>query len=95
MDTDSLLDVGERGTHLLFDTATIAEAFAQDARELEAVVRGDGAGVEKAIRGLLAQPSCEAGRAFVDALPRELRYVMVLLYFELLEGRLRKHCALH
>jgi hypothetical protein len=95
MDTERLLDVGERGTHLLFDTATIAEAFAQDARELEALVRGDGAGVEAAIRGLLAQPSCEAGRTFVDGLPRALRYVLVLLYFELLEGRLRKHCTLH
>jgi hypothetical protein len=95
MDTERLLAVGERGIHLLFDTETIAEAFAQDARELEAVVRGDGAGVERAIRGLLAQPSCGAGRAFVDALPRELRYVLVLLYFELLEGRLRRRCVLH
>ena len=95
MDTESLLDAGERGTHLLFDTATIFEAFSQDARELEAIVRGDGAAVEASIRGLLAQPSCGAGRAFVDALPPAHRYVLVLLYFELLEGRLRKHCALH
>ncbi|HVH06909.1 MAG TPA: hypothetical protein VNE71_13010, partial [Myxococcota bacterium] len=95
MDTESLLAVGERGTHLLFDTPTIAEAFSQDARELEAVVRGDGAGVERAIRDLLAQPSCAAAREFVDALPRTFRYVIVLLYFELLEGRVRRHCALH
>ena len=95
MDTERLLAVGERGTHLLFDTRTIFEAFSQDARELEAVVRGDGAGVEASIRGLLAQPSCSAGRAFVDALPREHRYVLVLLYFELLEGRVKKHGIVH
>jgi hypothetical protein len=95
MDTEGLLEAGERGLHLLFDTGTIAEAYAQDARRLEAVVRSDADGVERAIRGLLAQPSAMAGRAFVVSLPRELQYVLVLLYFELLEGRLRRRRILH
>jgi hypothetical protein len=95
VDTERLLAAGERGSHLLFDTPTIAEAFAQDARRLEAVVRADAAGVERAIRGLLAQPTCTAGRVFVETLPRELQYVLVLLYFELLDGRLRRRRVLH
>ena len=95
MDTERLLAAGEQGLHLLFDTPTIAEAFAQDAKHLEAVVRADADGVERAIRGLLAQPSCTAGRAFVEELPRDFQYVLVLLYFELLDGRLRKRRILH
>jgi hypothetical protein len=95
VDTERLLEAGERGVHLLFDTPTIAEAYAQDARRLEAVVRSDADGVERAIKGLLAQPSADAGRAFVGSLPRELQYVLVLLYFELLDGRLRRRRVLH
>ncbi len=95
MDTQQLLDAGEKGLHLLFDTGTIAEAYAQDARRLEALVRADAEGVERAIRGVLAQPTCAAGRAFVASLPRELQYVLVLLYFELLDGRLRRNRTLH
>lgn len=95
MDTERLLAAGERGSHLLFDTPTITEAFSQDARQLEAVVRADGAAVERAIHGLLAQPTCSAGRAYVASLPRALQYVMVLLYFELLDGRLRRRRVLH
>ena len=90
-----MLSSGERGIHLLFDTGTIAAAFAQDAARLEAWVRGDGAGVERAIRGLLAQPSATEGRAFVARLPCELQYVLVLLYFELLDERLRRRRTLH
>jgi hypothetical protein len=95
VDTEGVLASGERGIHLLFDTGTIAEAFAQDAARLEAHVRGDGEAVERAIRGLLAQPSATAGRAFVEGLPRELQYVLVLLYFELLDERLRRRRTLH
>jgi hypothetical protein len=51
--------------------------------------------VERAIRGLLAQPSATAGRAYVAGLPRELQYVLVLLYFELLDERLRRRRTLH
>lgn len=95
MDTERVLSSGERGIHLLFDTGTIAAAFAQDAARLEAWVRGDGEGVERAIRGLLAQPSATEGRAFVARLPRELQYVLVLLYFELLDERIRRRRTLH
>ncbi len=59
------------------------------------MVRADGPAVERAIHGLLAQPSCTAARAFVESLPRALQYVLVLLYFELLDGRLREHAPLH
>lgn len=95
MDTEGLLASGERGIHLLFDNGTIQAAFAQDAARLEAWVRGEGEGVELAIRGLLAQPSAADGRAFVEGLPRELQYVLVLLYFELLDERLRRARTLH
>jgi hypothetical protein len=95
VDTERLLASGEKGIHLLFDNGTISAAFAQDAGRLEAWVRGDGEGVERAIRGLLAQPSATEGRAFVARLPRELQYVLVLLYFELLDERLRRRRTLH
>jgi len=95
VDTERLLESGERGIHLLFDNRTIAEAYAQDPVRLEGWVRSAGEEVEQAILGLLAQPDATAGRAFVAGLPAEPRSMLVLLYFELLDDRLRRRRVLH
>jgi hypothetical protein len=39
--------------------------------------------------------SPEAGRSFVGGLPLEIRHVLVLLYFELLDDRLRDRQTRH
>jgi hypothetical protein len=95
MDADRLLSESERGIHLLFDNDTIAEAFAQDPSSLHRALEAQRACVESAVEALLRQPTAIAGRLFIEGLAPELRHVLVLLYFELLDGRLRGRRVLH
>jgi hypothetical protein len=90
VDTQRLLACGARGTHLLFDRQVIAEAFEQPAEDLRAVVDRELDGIQAAVRELLELPDAGAGRAFIEALPRPVQHVIVLLYFELLDGALRR-----
>lgn len=90
MDTQRLLESGARGVHLLFDTGTIAAAFEQTAEGLRAVVDREIDTIQSAVQHLLQLPDAQKGRDYIAGLPRELQYVIVLLYFELLDGRLRR-----
>ena len=90
MDTQRVLETGARGLHLLFDTRTIAEAFGQDADDLRDTVEQEIDSIQEAVHELLALPNATAGRDFIAALRREVQYVIVLLYFELLDGQLRQ-----
>jgi len=95
MDAEQLLAESERGIHLLFDNATIHAAFAQDPARLQRVILHEGPRLQGLIEELLRQPSATAGRSFLEAQPPELQHVLVLLYFELLDGRLRAERTLH
>jgi hypothetical protein len=90
MDTQRLLACGARGVHLLFDRDVIAEAFEQRAEDLRAVVDEDLDGIQTAVERLLELPDAGAGRTFIEHLPRPVQHVLVLLYFELLDGSLRR-----
>jgi hypothetical protein len=45
--------------------------------------------IRAAVEALLGIPALEGARDFVAGLPGEVRDVLVVLYFDLLEGRLR------
>jgi hypothetical protein len=95
MDAEGILFSAERGIHLLFDTDIIAEAFEQDGETLRALVEARRTDVELVLVQLLTLPSALEARRFISALPRDLQYVLVLLYFELLDGRLGEARTLH
>lgn len=95
MQTQRLLDCGERGIHLLFDTPLIAEAFEQDAKSLRRIVDEHLMEIQSAVHHVLDLPSPEIAREFIARLPRSLQHVLVLLYFELLDDRLRKRETRH
>jgi hypothetical protein len=90
MDTQRLLASGARGVHLLFDERVIAEAFEQQAEVMRGVVDKELETIQDALESLLALPDAHAGRLFISGLPRRVQYVIVLLYFELLDGALRR-----
>ena len=90
MDTQRLLETGARGLHLLFDREVISEAFEQKAEDLRAVVDRELDEIQHVVQQLLDLPDAGAGRDFIARLPRALQHVIVLLYFELLDGRLRR-----
>lgn len=95
MDTNHLLEVGARGIHLLFDTDIIHEAFGQDADRLRTAIEGRFCEIQAAIEDLVRLPSVDDGRRFIQDLAPAIRHVLVLLYFELLDRRLRDGTALH
>ncbi len=95
MQAQRLLDCGERGIHLLFDTRLIAEAFEQDAKCLRRIVDEHLEEIQSAVQHVLELPSPDAAREFISCLPRTLQHVLVLLYFELLDDRLRKRDTRH
>lgn len=95
MDTDRLLAAGERGLHLLFDTAEISEAFAQDADRLREALLGREHEIRFAVAHLESLPGVEEARRYITQLGAPVRHILVLLYFEMLDGRLRDHRILH
>lgn len=95
MDTERLLEIGERGIHLLFDSAMINEAFGQDADALRRSLDGRFDEIHFAVAHLADLESVAQGRHFIEGLEPPVRHVVVLLYFELLDGRLRRHRVLH
>jgi hypothetical protein len=94
-DTDRLLEIGERGIHLLFDAETIHTAFEQDAERLRLELAGRVAEVHGAIDQVVRLESLDEARHFIAGLTPAVRHVLVLLYFELLDGRVRTHAPLH
>jgi hypothetical protein len=89
MDTNRLLDAGERGTHLLFDRSAIQEAFSEGAEELQGIVGARMDEIHAAVEHVVSIAELGAARRFVASLPPEVRHVLVLLYFELLDSRVR------
>ncbi len=95
MDTERVLAESERGIHLLFDNPTIVAAYAQDPGRPQKVILAEGHKLQEALEDLLEQPDAVEGRRFIAGLNPDLRYVLVLLYFELLDGRLQPPRVFH
>ncbi len=95
MDTEGVLDIGTRGIHLLFDTGVIVEAFGQDAAHLRDAVAGRLEEIQFAVEHLAMLPNAWEGRRFIELLPPEVRHILVLLYFELLDGKVRQNPVRH
>ncbi len=94
MDTEKLLDLGARGVHLLFANAEIEAAFEQDASALRDELAGRAAEVQCAIDTLMRLDDLDRGRAFIDTLDDEVRHVLVLIYFDLLDTHVRRDATL-
>jgi hypothetical protein len=95
MDTERVLAESERGIHLLFDNPTIVSAYAQDPDRLERALLTEGYDLQAVVDDLLRQPTAVEGRCFIEGLSPDLRHILVLVYFELLDGRLTASRVLH
>lgn len=89
MDTNRLLDAGECGTHLLFDRSSIQEAFSNRPRDLHGIVGARIDEIHAAVEHVVSIANLADARRFVSSLPADVRHVLVLLYFELLDTRMR------
>jgi hypothetical protein len=90
---EGIFDLGERGYHLLFDELTISTALGEDPAALRAVVRAHRDELESVLAEILGIANAGHARVLIAALPQELRHVLVHLYFEILEGRMRRDGA--
>jgi hypothetical protein len=96
LDAERIFQAGEQGIHLLFEPATIGAAFAEDPERLRATVQERRGELQGVLGALLSLDRAEQARRFIAGLPPELRHVLVVLYFELLERRLlRRGRVLH
>ena len=95
MDTEKLLEIGARGIHLLFANDEIEAAFEQDADVLRNDLAGRNAEVNSAIEALLRLDDVTQGRRLIDHLDDEIRHVLVLIYFDLLDTHVRQGATLH
>jgi hypothetical protein len=95
-DAERIFRAGEQGFHLLFAPGAIGAAFAEDPERLRETVRRRREELHVVLDELLWLGRAEPAQRFIEALPRELRHVLVVLYFELLERRLlRRGRVLH
>lgn len=90
MNGEGIFELGERGFHLLFDEPTISAALGEDPNALRAVILAHREELEEVLAEILGIPDAGAARGLIAALPAELRNVLVHLYFEILEGRMRR-----
>ena len=95
MNTDLLMKVGERGIHLLFETETIAEAYRQDADCLRHALEGRLEEIHFVIGHVIKLRDANTARDYISGLAPALLYILVLLYFDLLDSRLSQHPTLH
>ena len=93
MNGDGVFELGERGYHLLFDHATITAALGTDPDSLREVVVAHRDELEAVLGEILGIADAGTARALIEALPEGLRHVLVHLYFEILEGRMRRDGA--
>jgi hypothetical protein len=85
--------LGERGLHLLFDAATILAAFGEDPGMLREAVVVHRHELEAVLGEIACSDDAATAKTLIAALPPELRHVLVHLYFEILESRLRRRGA--
>jgi hypothetical protein len=93
MHGEGIFLLGERGLHLLFDPNTIEAAFGEDPASLRQVVSEHREELEAVLTEILGIADAGAARELIAALPVALRHVLVHLYFEILEGRMRRRGA--
>ncbi|RIL07901.1 MAG: hypothetical protein DCC71_01490 [Proteobacteria bacterium] len=86
---DGIFMLGEQGLHLLFDADTIETALGRDPAALRELVVAHRAELETVLGEILEIADAATARSLIAALPRELRHVLVHLYFEILDGRIR------
>jgi hypothetical protein len=95
MNTDLLIATGERGIHLLFETEAIAEAYRQDADQLRDALADRLEEIHFVVRHVSRLRDANAAREYISGLTPALRHILVLLYFEFLDSRLRERATLH
>ncbi len=95
MDTERIFDLGERGIHVLFDTRMIHDALDQSAKHLRAVIDAHIDEIQEVVVRVLGNRSPAACRSMIEDLPADVRHVVVLLYLEMLDERLRRRKTRH
>jgi len=80
-----MIRLGARGSHVLFETDRIREAFEKEEEELVCLGAEQAEDVRDALRNVLAISEIEDKRDFLSSLPREIQYVLIHLYFQMIE----------
>ncbi len=90
LNTEFLITEALKGNHLLFPNELITEAFSRNATALQAALEGRREEIGQTVSALLALETLEQGRDFVSSLSRDIQHILILLYFQLVDGVLQR-----
>jgi hypothetical protein len=90
LNTEFLIAEALKGNHLLFPKERIVEAFSRNLPALQAALEARREEIGRTVSALLSLGSLEQGREFVSSLSRDVQHILILLYFQLLEGVLQR-----
>ncbi len=90
MNTEFLITQALKGNHLLFPNELIAEAFSRNATSLQAALEHRREEIGQTVSALLSFETLDEGRDFVSGLSRDIQHILILLYFQLVDGVLKK-----
>jgi len=88
--TEFVITEALKGNHLLFPNELIAEAFSRSATVLQAALEDRREEIGQTVSALLALENLEQGRDFVSSLSRDIQHILILLYFQLVDGVLQR-----
>jgi hypothetical protein len=83
-----IFDLGMKGNHLLFDNQRIREAFERDREELADLGSEKIGELRRVLKDVFEIPDLEGKRDYIAGLPEELQYVLIFLYFQIVEKNL-------
>jgi hypothetical protein len=93
LNTEFLITEGLKGHHLLFPNELICQAFGRNFSALQKTLEGRREEINETVSRLLSVGSLEEGRSYVSSLHPDVQHILILLYFQLVDGVLmrRRH----
>lgn len=88
-----ILDLGMRGSHLLFDNQIIREAFQKNNEELADLGSERVGELRSVLKEIFQIPDLEGKKEYIADLPEDLQHVLIFLYFQIVEKNLKLNQA--
>jgi len=83
-----IIEQGHRGNHVLFEPEEIRRAFRRDTGELLELEPGKIRTINKTINKIIRAADAETQRDLISGLEDDLRDLLVLLYFQMIDRNL-------
>jgi len=83
-----VIEQGRRGHHVLFEPEEIRRAFRSDTKDLSELEPDEISAINKTVNKIVRSADPEAQREVIRDLRDDLRDLLVLLYFQIIDGNI-------